>query len=199
MIAILAKAPVPGFCKTRLIPQLGAAGAARLQARLTEKTVMTALSANIGPVTLFCTPEIQHAHFLRLKRRYKIQLRRQSGRDLGARMLQAMRFALASHERVIVLGTDAPALTASQLKEAAQQLVHHAVVIQPAFDGGYVLIGARQADPGYFRRITWGGSRVMQATRDRLESAGSDYMELPVLWDLDDIQDLRRAREEGLI
>ncbi|MBL8419518.1 MAG: glycosyltransferase, partial [Dechloromonas sp.] len=59
-LAILAKAPVPGLAKTRLIPHLGADGAAALQRWLLERIVTTALAADIGPVSLWCTPDIGH-------------------------------------------------------------------------------------------------------------------------------------------
>ena len=65
-IAIMAKAPIPGLAKTRLIPSIGAHAAAVLQERLTERTVATALAANIGPVTLWCAPDPSHASFREL-------------------------------------------------------------------------------------------------------------------------------------
>src|ERR1700693_5286320 len=89
-VAILARAPVPGLAKTRLIPSIGAHAAAVLQERLTERTVATALAAAIGPVTLWCVPDPGHVSFRDLVTRHKVTLKRQPNGDLGARMLAAM-------------------------------------------------------------------------------------------------------------
>ena len=88
-VAILAKAPLPGFAKTRLIPVLGAEGAALLQARLVERAVATACAARLGPVTLWAAPDESHALFQAIGARFGIALARQDNGDLGARMLAA--------------------------------------------------------------------------------------------------------------
>ena len=81
---------IPGLAKTRLIPSIGAHAAAVLQERLTERTVATALAADIGPVTLWCAPDPSHASFRELVARHTVTLKRQPDGDLGARMLAAM-------------------------------------------------------------------------------------------------------------
>ena len=80
-IAILAKAPIAGLAKTRLIPALGAAGAARLQATLTERTVQTALAAGLGPVTLWCMPDCTDPAFEDLAARSGVDMRPQVGAE----------------------------------------------------------------------------------------------------------------------
>src|SRR5512138_7063 len=89
-VAILAKAPVPGFAKTRLIPELGAHGAAALQEAMTERAVETACASGIGPVTLWCAPNETHVSFRDLAARFPLALARQPDGDLGHRMLTAM-------------------------------------------------------------------------------------------------------------
>src|SRR3954471_13858180 len=89
-IAILAKAPIPGYAKTRLIPSVGAHAAAVLQARLTERTVETAVTADIGPITLWCAPDASHRSFRDLQKEHGLTLAAQPAGDLGARMLAAM-------------------------------------------------------------------------------------------------------------
>ena len=89
-VAVLAKAPIEGFAKTRLIPVLGARGAAVLQARLVERAVETACAAAIGPVTLWTTPDESHPVFQSIGARRGITLARQADGDLGARMLAAI-------------------------------------------------------------------------------------------------------------
>src|SRR5215467_14599348 len=89
-VAILAKAPLPGFAKTRLAPALGADGAAALQGRLIERAVDTARAANIGPVTLWAAPDQDHPAFQTLAALFGVTLSRQPDGDLGDRMLAAL-------------------------------------------------------------------------------------------------------------
>src|SRR6516165_2923220 len=92
-IAVLAKAPPPGFAKTRLIPALGADGAASLQARLMARAVVTACAAVIGPVTLWATPDESDPLFRAMVALFGVGLARQGSGDLGARMLAAIRWS----------------------------------------------------------------------------------------------------------
>jgi rSAM/selenodomain-associated transferase 1 len=188
-IAILAKAPVPGTIKTRLIPSIGAHAAAILQERLTERAVATARAAAVGPVTLWCAPDPSHASFRELVTRHAVTLKRQPAGDLGARMLAAM---AASGHPTLVIGTDCPAFTAENLRAAAQALRDADVVLIPSEDGGYVLIGARAAHPELFSGIAWGTTSVMQETRARIAALGLKSIELPALWDIDTEADLAR-------
>ena len=188
-IAILAKAPVPGTIKTRLIPSIGAHSAAILQERLTERAVATAVAADIGPVTLWCAPDPSHASFRDLVTRHAVTLKRQPAGDLGARMLAAM---VASGHPTLVIGTDCPAFTAENLRAAAQALLDTDVVLIPAEDGGYVLISARAAHPQLFAGIAWGTPAVLTETRARIAALGLKSIELPALWEIDTEADLAR-------
>ena len=191
-IAILAKAPIPGLAKTRLIPAVGAHAAAVLQERLTERAVETAAAADIGPVTLWCSPDIDRASFQDLASRFPIGLKQQPDGDLGGRMLGA----IAAHNGpTLVIGTDCPALTAEHLRTAAAALDDADVVLVPAKDGGYVLIGARASHPGLFSEIAWGTASVMQETRARITALGLTAIELPALWDVDTEADLARCEK----
>jgi len=197
-IAILAKAPVPGLAKTRLIPSLGAVGAARLQATLTERTVQTALAAALGPVTLWCTPDCADPAFADLAARYPVHLRLQVGADLGERMATAV----ASHTirgPVIVLGTDCPALSPAYLQESAAALGDGMdVALIPAEDGGYVLIGLATAHPALFAGVPWGSGQVLAETRARLRAERLRWFEAPPLWDVDRPADLARLGALGM-
>jgi rSAM/selenodomain-associated transferase 1 len=190
-IAILAKAPVAGLAKTRLIPTIGAHAAAVLQERLTERTVVTALEAGVGPVTLWCAPEMSHASFRELAARFPITLKPQAGGDLGARMLVAM---TANAGPTLVIGTDCPAFTADHLRCAAAALNDGAeVVLIPAEDGGYVLVGAPTPQPQLFSGINWGTATVMPETRARIAALGLTAVEFDSLWDVDTEADLARC------
>lgn len=195
-IAVLAKAPLPGFAKTRLIPALGAAGAALLQARLVERSVATACAARLGPVTLWAAPDERHPLFQAIGAQLGIALARQDGGDLGERMLAAI---AAADMPVLVIGTDCPALTADHLRSAADILrsgVDAAII--PAEDGGYVMIGLRAPAPALFSQMHWSMPSVMDETRRRLRDLGMTWQEPVTLWDLDVPDDIERLREIGL-
>jgi rSAM/selenodomain-associated transferase 1 len=194
-VAVLAKAPIPGLAKTRLIPALGAGGAAALQARLTERAVATASGAGIGPVTLWGAPDEHHATFAALRTRLRVALAPQPGADLGERMLAAL---VAANGPALVIGTDCPALAAGHLREAADVLRGGSdVVIFPAEDGGYVLIGMRAPQPALFSGMRWGTPDVMDETRRRLRQLGLSWREPATLWDVDVPSDLARLRDIG--
>ena len=197
-IAILAKAPVAGLAKTRLIPSLGAGGAARLQAMLTERAVRTALGAGLGPVTLWCAPDCADSAFTDLATRYGIALRPQVGAGLGERMATAVA-THAPRGPVLVIGTDCPALTSTHLREAVAPLAAGTdAVLIPAEDGGYVLIGLVTPQPALFQGVAWGTDQVLDQTRTRLRAAGLRWVEGPLLWDVDRPADLARMGALGM-
>jgi uncharacterized protein len=187
-ILVFARAPIPGKAKTRLEPRLGAWGAARLQARLTQQAVRTALAARCGPVELHGTR--RHALLLRYQRT-GVCFRLQHGKDLGERMHHALRSARCA----ILIGTDCPELHAGDLRRAARLLRGSAeVVVAPARDGGYVLIGARRVSPQLFAGIEWGGERVYADTVQRLQRLGWSWRALREMRDVDRPADLDEVR-----
>jgi rSAM/selenodomain-associated transferase 1 len=188
-ILVFARAPVPGKAKTRLEPRLGAWGAARLQARLTRQALCTALAARCGPVELHGS----HRHTLLLE--YATQLgvtfRVQRGSDLGERM----HHALSGARGAILIGTDCPELRPADLQRAARLLRGPAeVVIAPARDGGYVLIGARRVSPELFAGIEWGGPRVYDETLRRLALLRYRWRALREMRDIDRPADLAEVK-----
>jgi uncharacterized protein len=190
----MAKAPIPGVVKTRLIPTIGAHAAAVLQERLTERAIATALAADVGPVTLWCSPDATHSTFLKLVMQQRIILKRQPEGDLGARMLAAM---AASSDPVLVIGTDCPALTELHLRGAANALREgNDVTLIPAEDGGYVLIGTRTPQPAIFAGIAWGANTVLAETRGRIIEQRLGLTEQPPLWDVDTEADLAQLERE---
>jgi rSAM/selenodomain-associated transferase 1 len=195
-LLVFAKAPVPGSAKTRLIPLLGAEGAARLQARLTRRALNTALTAAIGRVELCCAPDAAHPFFAALGAELGVSLYSQCGGDLGDKMWQGAKLALAKARYALLLGTDCPRLTPRHLQEALAQLRggKEATLI-PAEDGGYVLLGLARPEPELFRGIEWGSARVLAQTRERLERLGWPYAEQEALPDLDLPQDWLNLRQ----
>jgi rSAM/selenodomain-associated transferase 1 len=194
-VAVLARAPVAGQAKTRLIPALGADGAAALQERLIERAIETACAAAIGPVTMWTTPA-PHPCFAALTSRHRVALAVQPEGDLGVRMLAA---CAAANGPAIVIGTDCPVLTPAHLRQAAGVLREGTdVVVIPAEDGGYVLIGSRRPQPGLFAAMTWSTDTVMAETRRRLAQEGLTWREPAQLWDVDRPEDIARLRAAGL-
>jgi len=205
-IAVFARAPVPGLAKTRLIPRLGADGAARLQAMLTRRALARACEVANAQVTLWIAGDLDSdpvaAFIASCVRDFAIDIEQQAGADLGARMGAAALAAKTAGRGLIIIGTDCPAQTAGDLAEARALLEQSDVVLQPALDGGYVLIGLRPSiqcfDP-IFGDIEWGTDKVLSVTRARLHAAGLSFSELHALPDLDRDEDLDHALAMGWI
>lgn len=194
-VLVMAKAPEPGQVKTRLVPPLSAGAAAVLAARMARRTVVMAVDADLGPVTLCCAPDIDHDFFRLCARRHGVTLAGQGDGDLGQRMLRALSAALERHRRVLLLGTDAPTVGADDLRAAANALTDGAdVVLGPAIDGGYWLIGARRVDASLFDGIAWSTSAVLAATRARIAALGWRLTEIGIHADVDVPSDLDRLR-----
>lgn len=195
---VFAREPAPGRVKTRLIPALGAAGAAALHAALAERTVRVATEAAPGGVELWCTPDGDHPGLRALAIRHGLATADQGDGDLGARMARALARATAGGETAVLVGTDCPVLTPDYVRRAIGELHASAdAVIGPADDGGYVLIGLRRGVPGLFDGIAWGEADVFERQCRRFEAAGLRWTALPVLWDVDRPADL--ARYEALV
>ncbi|MGZ5895639.1 MAG: TIGR04282 family arsenosugar biosynthesis glycosyltransferase [Xanthobacteraceae bacterium] len=186
-IAILAKRPVADFAKTRLIPVLGADGAAALQARMIKHAV--AVARAVAPVTLWVTPD--HTHPLFREVAPHVTIKRQPDGDLGARMAAAISTARGP---VLVIGTDCPSLTSDRLHEAGDALAASEVVIIPAEDGGYGLIGMKTLHAELFSGMAWSVPTVMSETRRRLTALSISARVLAPTWDIDSPEDLERLR-----
>lgn len=197
-ILVFAKAPVAGAVKTRLIPLLGAEGAAALQRQLLVHALGVACDATEAPVELWCAPDTTHPYLQTIAAAHGATLLRQLGDDLGARMTHAFTDALQRYERVICIGADCPALRVQHLRDADAALRGgHDAVFVPAEDGGYALIGLSRAAPQLFEGIAWGGALVMEQTRERMRIAGLRWHELETLWDVDRPEDLQRLQQAG--
>jgi rSAM/selenodomain-associated transferase 1 len=198
-IAVFAKAPVPGEVKTRLIPVLGAEGAARLHRRLVRHALAAATAARSASVELWCAPDATHAFLGECVTEFGVSLQAQGTGDLGERMARCFAF---DDGATLLIGSDIPAMDAACLDAAAAALAESDAVFVPAEDGGYVLVGLRAglgaARDEVFRDIAWGSERVMQQTRERLGAAGLTWRELPPLWDLDRPGDLARLASCGM-
>ncbi len=207
-LIIMAKAPEPGRVKTRLTPALSPERAAALQAALTEDAValsVTTASLMTSPcaaaparrlrVSLACSPSADHPFFQQLAARRGVGLLEQGGGDLGERMdrLQRRAFELGALA-VIFIGVDAPAVTGACLPAALARLDEASVVIGPAEDGGYTLLGSIRPTPALFVDMPWGTGQVLERTRQRLRAEEVDWAELEPGWDVDRPADLMRLK-----
>ena len=190
-IVIFAKAPVAGLAKTRLIPALGAQGAARLAAALLKHAVAQALTSGVGPVELCVTPAPADPLWSGLAPQATLNWSDQGDGNLGERMARAALRTLEAGAPVLLMGTDCPDLTAARIREAAASLTAADAALVPAFDGGYVLLGLNRFDASLFAGIAWSTASVAQVTRARVEQLGWSLRTLPTLHDIDEPADLR--------
>jgi rSAM/selenodomain-associated transferase 1 len=193
LIQVFAKAPVPGSVKTRLIPHIGAHGAAELYCRMLRRALATAVIARVGRIELWTT-EPAESPFLQLcQRLIGVPIQMQIEGDLGARMSHALRDGLSRAGKVLLVGVDIPGMTHEDLREARNALDQGCdAVLGPAEDGGYWLIGVRRHDEHLFEDVVWSGSDVAQRTRARLQALGWRWHELATRWDVDRPEDLHR-------
>jgi rSAM/selenodomain-associated transferase 1 len=195
VLMIFCKAPVPGQVKTRLMPELTAEQAAKLHIELSLKTLQRAVLGKLCPVQLWCTPSTDHEFFSEAKTAYPLILKQQQGADLGERMHLAFCSALAGYSHALLMGCDCPSMTEQDLEQALMALNQdNEVVLAPAEDGGYVMIGLSRPHPELFENMDWGTDRVLAQTRAQIKRYKLRHHELNEQWDLDTPRDLERYR-----
>lgn len=196
-LAILGRAPLAGYAKTRLIPLLGAEGAARAQEILLTRIIQVARNWKEEPGRdwhLWCAPDAGHSFFRSLVE--PARLRSQPAGDLGERLTAIHRRVLAEAEAVILLGADAASIGPQDLAQAAAALQEVPAVLAPAEDGGYVLLGLRAQADFLFDQMPWGTDQVARITRQRLALQGWPWRELAPHWDVDTPDDWQRFLEQ---
>jgi rSAM/selenodomain-associated transferase 1 len=189
-VVIFAKAPLPGMAKTRLIPTLGAQGAADLARRMLSHTLAQALAADVGPVELCVTPSPIEALWQSLAIPASVAWSDQGEGNLGTRMARATQRVTGAGESVLIIGTDCPALDAGHLRRAAASLKHFDATLVPTADGGYVLLGVNRFHASIFADIEWSTHSVASETLSRLEQLGWKVQNNPMLHDIDEPADL---------
>lgn len=194
-LLVFTRYPEPGHTKTRLIPRLGADGAATLHRRMVEHTLYH--------VKRCCeaTPSIEVEIWFSGGTRASMEqwlgaswnYREQSDGDLGSRIMSACDRGPHRDEGIMVIGTDTPELTADILTKAFELLHEVPLVIGPASDGGYYLIAMSEFHPALFQGISWGSSTVLEETLRRAQRDTRSYHLLPTLRDIDRPDDLEHA------
>jgi rSAM/selenodomain-associated transferase 1 len=197
---VFAKTPMPGRVKTRLHAVLEPEGCAALHARLVRLTLDKLTRPQLYPVELWCAPDCGDAFFRDCRHDYELELHAQAGDDLGQRMHNALCRSLETCDAAVLVGTDCPSLTRTDIDTACRQLLAGTdVVLGPATDGGYYLVGLRQPHPELFTGISWGRGEVLAQTLARARQQALQVYLLPRRDDLDTPADYRRflGRDEA--
>lgn len=189
-IIVIAKAPLAGFAKTRLIPVLGVEAAAALARRMLLHALQQASAAAVGPVELCVTPAPSDPAWQQWLSLDGIEWTAQPDGDLGARMAAPAEHAISEGERVLLIGTDCPQLDATRLRQAAAALEHVDVVLHPTVDGGYALLGLRRFDASLFDRMPWSTAEVAASTVARIRKLGWNLAVAETVRDIDETADL---------
>jgi len=197
-LLVMTRIPEAARVKTRLIPALGPEGASQLHEALLRHTLRQARPLGWPTEIWFTGADAFPAADFPEADSFCPQP--QGTGDLGERLIRAIAHASAREaERVVVIGTDCPGLTAATLREAAEGLATHDVVLGPAEDGGYYLIALRRPQPALFTHIEWGTERVLSQTLEKCQGLGLRVHQLAPLADVDEPEDLLVCRREGLV
>ncbi len=174
---IFAREPILGRAKTRLIPVLGAKNAAALADAFIRDALRKARGLEPRQIVIAGDAPggaARSRYFRRLSREFGARLVDQGTGDLGARMARVLGMVKGTYG-AILFGTDTPSIPAAMLKQSADLLERFAVVIAPALDGGYYLLGVREELPDIFTDIRWGSESVMRETLRQLRAGDADY------------------------
>jgi len=186
--------------KTRLKPRFGKRGAAAIHRALLHHCFATLAANPMATTEFWVAPHRYHPFSHRLVARYRADLCVQQGGDLGSRMGHAFKRAFGRADYVVLVGGDAPMMTAAYVEQAFRALEEGAdAVLGPAEDGGYMLIGLRRGASMPFSSMRWSNAQVLAETRRRLRMAGMQWIELETLWDVDRAADVKRMRSAGLV
>ncbi len=191
-LLVFTRTPVSGSVKTRLSSDIGADHAAAVYAELLRRTLETARYSSVRDIELWCTPTTQHPVLSGLGKNFSLTLQTQAGADLGERMCFAMEQAMQIYRHVVLIGSDCIDLSAADIDLAVDKLAQgYDVVLGPALDGGYYLVGLSSLYRQLFDGIEWGTGEVLQETRERIAQAELKLYELPARRDLDRLEDLQ--------
>lgn len=194
-LAIFAKAPIPGQVKTRLCPPLTSDEAATLHGSFVLDTLeRTKTAARQLPIDryLACAPSVTHVFFKIMEERQGVKLIDQVGDDLGSRMNQAFKTLFAQgYRQVLLIGTDVPTLPFDHFKQALTSLENHDLVLGPALDGGYYLIGLKRLTPELFVDIPWSTDQALRLTQEKAVTLGLTTALLEPWRDVDTVADLQ--------
>lgn len=194
VLGVFVKAPAPGRVKTRLAAEVGVHRAAEIYRHLGRRVVSACAGAGHETVVWFAPADARQAVHDWLQGPNIAAYRAQVSGTLGARLRSVFRRHFREGaRRVIVIGSDCPAVDASVVTQALDALDEHDLVLGPTHDGGYYLIGLRAPIPQLFREIAWSTEIVLEQTLTRARQLGLSVVLLPRLRDIDTASDARAA------
>lgn len=204
LIIQFAKTPIPGQVKTRMLGSMNAAEACELHCELMLWTCRTLTRANLADVELWVSGGCEHSTIRACQKLGVAAVHSQTGSDLGERMFHAISDGLLRYRKLVLVGSDCPAIDERYLADALKALDDESLVLGPANDGGYVLIGATHIEASLFQGVSWGSGAVLDETRERLAASGHGWCELNTLPDIDRPGDLPlweviKNREQGVV
>ncbi len=192
-IIIFAKYPEPHKVKTRLGAQIGHTLAADLYRIFIEQTIALAAACSADRIFIAYEPK-EHASEFQKILPVGVATFPQDGIDLGKRLLNAFQWTFSQGaSRVVIIGSDSPTLPPQFIGSAFDSLQYSDIVIGPAVDGGYYLIGSKTAHPQLFENIEWSSTSVLEKTLERASELRLTYSLLSKWYDVDEIESLRRA------
>jgi len=196
LIIQFAKWPVLGNVKTRLARSIGDEKALEVHLELLNEVLDKLIAAKSGEIALWLNeiPSQQAcmASIIQKTKKNDIALNVQQGDNLGDKMAEAILSSLEKYNKVIIVGSDCPNITASILTEASEALDKTDLVIGPAEDGGYVLIGASCFETGIFTGVAWGQGAVLEKTILNSQALNYSFTLLAESWDVDEFADYKR-------
>lgn len=197
-LLVFARAPVAGEVKTRLIPALGAEGAAELYRCFLLDTLAGAAGVEAGVIVAAAEQAQREAvQALVAETCPGAEVVAQEGRDLGERMLNAFRRTLAAgRQSAVIIGSDAPSLPWDWVREALASAEERDLTLGPCRDGGYYLIGAHAVIPSLFVEMPWSGPTVLSDTLRKARQLHLTVSLLEPWYDVDTPEDLERLRSE---
>ena len=193
ILCIFARAPVRGRVKSRLAAEIGDDAALAAHVELVEHA-LARLARIEGLTSELWLDDADDPGARRWANGWSLPVRRQVGADLGERMHHALDACLTAGRTGVLVGTDCPTIDATYVRQAAAALLDHDVVLGPAMDGGYGLVGVARPVPELFRDIAWGSGKVLSETLRRAECAGRTVALLREVWDVDTAKDWRLYR-----
>jgi rSAM/selenodomain-associated transferase 1 len=193
-LQIFTRAPIAGFCKTRLAKDIGSE-----KALLIHKKMLDILLSNISmldnsvQIQLWCKPDINHSFFTGIHNKYQVELYEQHGDSLGDILDNAAICAFNSgFKNNIQIGSDSPDIDCLYIETAINVLHTHDIAVGPASDGGYVLFSQKKYHPGIYSGINWGTPSVLKQLTNNLKESGLTISQLNTLTDIDTIDDLQK-------
>ncbi|MCW8933808.1 MAG: TIGR04282 family arsenosugar biosynthesis glycosyltransferase [Gammaproteobacteria bacterium] len=183
------KAPLPGFCKTRLTPYLSPEEASIFYKTLVKNCFNKIKVIKNTDISIYTYPDINHPFIKSLNKQYTTTCHLQTGANLGERMFNALNESLKTYDKSVLIGTDCPQLDQNYIDHAFKALDQYDMVLGPADDGGYVLVGATKIETQLFDSINWGTDTVLKQSLHNAKKAAYKTHLLDTLWDVDTPED----------